>query len=69
MYCLKMSELSWEYETAMRRMDNAPRLPTADVVEIGVRVIEARKAVSEHRKTCIFCAAIQNDGYPEPSPS
>ena len=55
MYCLKRSELSWEYLAAMRIMDNAPRLSVLEVVEIVLRVTEARKAVSEHRKTCIFC--------------
>ena len=58
MYCLKMSTLSWEYETAMRIMDNSPRLPTADFVEIGMRVIKARKAVLEHPKNCTFCNGV-----------
>ena len=55
MYCLKRSELSWEYLAAMRIMDNDPRLSVSEVVEIVLRVTEAREAVSEHRKTCIFC--------------
>jgi hypothetical protein len=68
MHCLKLSELSWEYEAAMRIMDNSPRLPTEEFVEIGIRVIEARKAVSEHKKTCIFCNGMTNNIDPEPSP-
>jgi len=39
----------------MRTMDNAPQLPAAEVVEIIMRVIETRNAVSEHQKSCSFC--------------
>ena len=68
MSCLKLSELSWDYEAAMRKMDNSPRLPADDFVELGIRVVEARKAVSEHKKTCIFCNGMKSDIDPEPSP-
>ena len=61
MYCLKLSELSWEYEAAMRIMDNTPLLPPPEVVEIGMRVINARKALFEHRKSCVFCNEIIAD--------
>jgi len=44
MYCLKMSTLSCEYEAAMRIMDNSPQHPSEEIVDIGMRVIEARKA-------------------------
>jgi hypothetical protein len=68
MYCLKLSELSRDYEAAMRIMDNSPRLPTEDFVDLGIRVVEARKAVSEHKKTCIFCNGMASDIDAEPSP-
>jgi len=69
MYCLKMSELSWEYEAAMRIMENSPRPPTAELVEISMRVIESRKAMSEHKKNCIFCEGIKVEALTQPSPS
>jgi len=68
MYCLKMTTLSWEYEAAMRIMDNSPPLPTAEIVEIGMRVIEARKALSEHGKNCIFCKGVAIDTHSRRSP-
>jgi len=53
--CAKMSELSAEYLAAMRAMDNAPKLPAAEMVEIATRVIELRRAVSEHARECAIC--------------
>jgi hypothetical protein len=67
MYCLKMSTLSWEYEAAMRIMDNSPHLPATEIVEIGIRVIETRKAVSDHSKNCIFCNGTEINTHLQPS--
>jgi hypothetical protein len=69
MHCLKLSQLSFEYEAAMRIMDNSPRLPADDFVEVGIRVIEARKALVEHRKNCIYCNGESVGSHPQPLPN
>jgi hypothetical protein len=63
MVCLKLAGIEREYEVAMRAMEEAStRLVDSTLLtDMLLRVIDARKALIEHRPTCIFCKNITKD--------
>jgi len=59
MACLKLADIEREYETAMREMEDTPhRVADSTLTDMLLSVIDARKALMEHRQTCIFCKTI-----------
>ena len=57
MVCLKLADIECEYEVAMRELENSPTLLADSTLhtDMLLRVIAARKALIEHRQTCIVC--------------
>jgi hypothetical protein len=57
MVCLRLADIECEYEVAMRAMEESPSLLTDSTLltDLLLRVIAARKALIEHRQTCVVC--------------